>query len=383
MPQSILILGAGLIGKAITADLFQEYDVTCADRNEHALDLLNQTYGVKTLVLDANDDNRLQNAVQPYDLVIIAVPGFMGFNTLKTVISAGKNIVDISFFPENPFLLDQMAKEKNVTVIVDCGVAPGLCNMWAGYQDIQMKMQSYECLVGGLPKVREWPFEYKAVFSPADVIEEYTRPARYIENGKQIVRDALSDIELVQIDGVDTLESFNTDGLRSLAHTLSHVPDMKEKTLRYPGHAALMKVFRSIGFFEKEEISVNHSTVSPLQFASSLLFSNWKLKPNEEDFTIMRVTMKGEAANGESRIVCYTLHDTYDKKQNLTSMARTTGFTCSATARLVLKGIFNRKGICPPEYVGADSQSFKEIQASLSNRNINIKEEILTQQNIK
>src|SRR5574337_1659781 len=100
----------------------------------------------------------------------------------------------ISFFPEDPFELDQLAKEKQVTAIVDCGVAPGMCNVFAGYHFARTKLTRYECLVGGLPAVREWPFEYKAVFSPADVIEEYTRPARFVENGKTVTADALSGI---------------------------------------------------------------------------------------------------------------------------------------------------------------------------------------------
>src|SRR5690606_27700002 len=104
--------------------------------------------------------------------VVGAVPGFMGFQTARTVIEAGKNMVDISFFPEDPFDLDQLAHEKKVTIVVDCGVAPGMGNIILGYHHAQMKVSRYECLVGGLPVTREWPWEYKAVFSPIDVIEE-------------------------------------------------------------------------------------------------------------------------------------------------------------------------------------------------------------------
>src|SRR5205085_2546835 len=170
-------------------------------------------------------------------------------------------------------------KKNNVTAVVDCGVAPGLCNIIAGYHHKRMKVTGYECLVGGLPVKREWPFDYKAVFSPADVIEEYTRPARYIENGNQVVKEALTDIEKIIFDETGELESFNSDGLRSLAHTMPNVPNMKEKTLRYAGHAELMKVFRETGLFSKVPVDIKGTKVTPLELTSSLLFPKWKLKP--------------------------------------------------------------------------------------------------------
>ena len=123
----------------------------------------------------------------------------MGYQTLQEIISAGKNVVDISFFPEDPFGLDDLAREKGVTAIVDCGVAPGLCNIIAGYVAEKISEPSYyHCYVGGLPEIREWPYEYKAVFSPTDVLEEYTRPARLIENGQEVVYPALSGVELIR-----------------------------------------------------------------------------------------------------------------------------------------------------------------------------------------
>ena len=132
---------------------------------------------------------------------------------------------------------------------MDCGVAPGMGNIIFGHHNESMEISDYECLVGGLPIKREWPYEYQAVFSPIDVIEEYIRPARYVQNKKIIVREALSDTELVDFDEIGTLESWNSDGLRSLIKTMSHVPNMIEKTLRYPGCVEYLKVLRETGFF--------------------------------------------------------------------------------------------------------------------------------------
>ncbi len=355
--KKIIVLGAGLVGKAMAIDLAKKFDVTSVDVNEEALNSLVQ-FGINTLKLDFSDREKLTSAIQPFDLVVGAVPGFLGFQTVKTVIEAGKNMVDISFFPEDPFLLDELAKKNNVTVITDCGVAPGMGNIILAHHNLNMKVTSYECLVGGLPVVREWPYEYKAVFSPIDVIEEYIRPARYVQNGNVVIREALSDVELVHFDGVGTLESWNSDGLRSLIKTMPHIPDMIEKTLRYPGCVEYLRVLRDSGFFSHEEIEVRGMKIKPVEVTAKLLFPKWKLKPGEEEFTVMRIRIGGEEnlptgqAGGKQKSYEYNLLDRTDKKTQTLSMARTTGYTCTAAVNLVIDEKFNQKGICPPEYLG-------------------------------
>jgi len=232
-----------------------------------------------------------------------------------------------------------------------------------------MKIASYECLVGGLPVVREWPYEYKAVFSPIDVIEEYTRPARYVQNGALVVREALSDAELVHIDGVGTLESWNSDGLRTLIQTMSGIPNMIEKTLRYPGCVEYLRVLRASGFFSYEEVTVNGMNVRPIDVTAKLLFPKWKLKPGEEEFTAMRIRMSGEE-NDQSKTYQYNLLDRTDKPTNTLSMARTTGYTCTAAVNLVLNGGFTRKGICPPEFLGEEERNFRFILEYLKVRGV-------------
>ena len=125
-------------------------------------------------------------------------------------------------------------------------------NIIFGHHDLQMEIIDYECLVGGLPEKREWPYEYQAVFSPIDVIEEYIRPARYVQNSQLIIKEALSDTELIEFDEIGTLESWNSDGLRSLIKTMPHVPNMMKKTLRYPGCVEYLKVLRASGIFMKK-----------------------------------------------------------------------------------------------------------------------------------
>ena len=254
MDKKIVVLGAGLVGSAIAIDLEKGFQVTSVDNNEQALAAL-KGRGINVVLADLSRPGKISEVVSDCDLVIGAVPGFMGYKMVEEVIMAGKNIVDISFFPEDPFRLDELAKEQGVCVVTDCGVAPGMGNIILGYHNERMTITDYECLVGGLPVVREWPYEYKAVFSPIDVIEEYIRPARFVVNGQEVIREALSDAELVDLDGVGTLESWNSDGLRSLVKTMD-IPNMIEKTLRYPGCVEYLKVLRETGYFSYEKRSL-------------------------------------------------------------------------------------------------------------------------------
>lgn len=232
-----------------------------------------------------------------------------------------------------------------------------------------MKITNYECLVGGLPAVREWPYEYKAVFSPIDVIQEYIRPARYVQNGETVIREALSDTELVHFPGVGTLESWNSDGLRSLIQTMPNIPNMIEKTLRYPGCVEYLRVLRETGFFSYDEIEVNGMKVRPVDVTAKLLFPKWKLKPGEEEFTVMRIRIAGDE-NGRHKKYEYNLLDRTDKKTSTLSMARTTGYTCTAAVNLVMDNKFTRKGICPPEYLGEDESDFRFVVDYLAKRGV-------------
>ncbi|NQS91163.1 MAG: saccharopine dehydrogenase, partial [Chloroflexi bacterium] len=332
--------------------------------------------GITTKQADLSEEKIIPSLLKDADLAICAVPGFMGFQTLREIISAGKDVVDISFFNEDPFELNKLAKENDVTAIVDCGVAPGLCNIIAGYVAEKLDHpQYYHCYVGGLPEIREWPYEYKAVFSPADVLEEYTRPSRMIENGQEVIYPALSGIELINFPEAGTLEAFNTDGLRTLRHTLS-IPTMREKTLRYPGHANLMRTFRESGFFDPEPVNVDGQQVKPLSLTSRLLFDQWQLKEGERDLTVMQVVLKGK--EGESQIVYqYDLVDHFNEETGVTSMARTTGYTCTIVARQLLKGLIPLKGINPPEYLGQIPGLFDDLLSEYQKRDIHLQEKII------
>lgn len=375
--MKIVVLGAGLVGGPMALDLARngEFEVTSADRSEAALSKLESVYGIKTIQADLDDEAKLKEIVLAHDLVISAVPGFMGYRTLERIIECGKNVVDIAFFPEDMFGLDAKAREMNVTAICDIGVAPGMSNVLIGYGASMLDtLEKGITYVGGLPLVRTWPYEYKAVFSPIDVIEEYTRPARYIDGGRMVVREALSDPELLNFPRIGTLEAFNSDGLRTLATTVKG-DYMIEKTLRYKGHIEKMAVLRETGFFSKEPILINGVMISPLEFTSKLLFPKWKLEEGEEDVTVMQVITEG-IKDGRRKRFTWDLYDTFDKETGVHSMARTTGYTATATARLLAKGLYTVKGVSAPEFLGRDEDTVAFLLSKLRERGVEYRETI-------
>ncbi len=364
--MTIAVLGAGMVGRAIALDLAMNFSVTSFDVSAANLALLKERNKlIKTINADLTQYARYPEWLSDFDLVVTAVPGFMGFKTLEAVINTGKNVVDISFFPEDALQLDQLAKQKAVTIITDCGVAPGMSNFILGRYNAEMKVEAFACYVGGLPLHPKPPFNYKAPFSPVDVIEEYIRPARLVEKGQIVTKPALSDRELMDFGKAGKLEAFNTDGLRSLIYTMGHIPDMKEKTLRYPGHVDLIIALQQAGFFDSAPIQVNDTTLSPLDFTSKLLVSEWKLGETEEEFTVMKVIVKGEG-----KTITYDLYDQYDPLTQTSSMARTTGYTCTAAVNLITKGMFTEKGVFPPELIGDRKECFDFVLEYLKDRGV-------------
>lgn len=369
--MKVAVLGAGMVGSAIAMDLASRHHVTAFDVSDANLELLKKRNPrIETQQTDLRNYSLYPQLLSSFDIVVTAVPGFMGYKTLEAVINCGKNIVDISFFPEDVLQLDKLAKEKKVTVITDCGVAPGMSNFIIGHHNEEMKIEALEIYVGGLPKVRKKPFQYKAPFSPADVIEEYTRPARLMENGHIIVRPALSEVEWIHFEDLGTLEAFNTDGLRSLLYTMPHIKNQKEKTMRYPGHVDIILSLRESGFFNETPLDIGGTKISPLKVTSQILFNEWKLGLEEEELTVMKVKLTGKK-DGEQKTIEWNLLDFYDHETKISSMARTTGYTCTAAVNLLAQNLFSDKGVFPPELVGKYKNCFNFVLDYLKERKVN------------
>jgi len=361
--KNIYQIGAGMVGSAMAIDLSKNHNLFLADYDLNALKTIqSKNSNIQISQLDVTDSKALSEWIAPADIVLLAVPGFLGYKALETIINSGKNVVDISFSPENILDLNPLAVEKGVTVIVDAGVAPGIPNYLLGYWDAQLNIESFEYYVGGLPKHPQPPFNYKAPFSPIDVIEEYTRPARMLVDHEIITQPALSDIERMKFEDAGTLEAFNTDGLRSLLSTMNHIPNLKEKTLRYPGHAELMLEYHNKGLFNDKNIDET----------SKKLFEAWKLDENEIEFTVLDIIIKGDM-----KIITYHLYDEFNLESRTSSMARTTGYTATASINLILESLWNDYGVFPPEMVGVKPECIQFILQYLSQRDVVISEKAL------
>jgi saccharopine dehydrogenase-like NADP-dependent oxidoreductase len=371
--KKVIVLGAGMVGRTIARDLARDFAVTVADANEAALGALAGEPGITTTRRDLSSAAELGRVVEPHDLVVGALPSAMGHRVLRAVIEAHKPICDISFMGEDPLDLDPLAQARGVCAVVDCGVGPGLTSLLVGLSSTRLtETTSIEVFIGGVPEVRRWPFEYKVGFAPEDVLEEYTRPARFVRAGRPVTVPALTDAELVDVEGVGTLEAFATDGLRTLLTTMSHVPDMVEKTMRWPGHAALMRVFREAGFFGSEPVNARGTEVRPIDLSAALLFPLWRYQEGEVDLTVARVRVHGLDQGVPTRHE-WVLVDRYDEASRTTSMSRTTAFPAAIMTRFMASGRFTRPGVHAPEVVGREPGLTQAMLAELEARGVRVR----------
>ena len=374
-----VVLGAGMVGSLIAEDLAADFDVTLVDRSEAALQRAQARIGPRltTQVADLSDGATIAGFAAQADVVCGALASHLGFGALRAVLSTGTPYCDISFMPQDAWTLDAFAKEHGATAVVDCGVAPGMSNLLSGWGVSRLdEARALTIRVGGLPVERRMPFQYKAGFAPADVIEEYTRPARLVENGEIVVREALTALEIIELPNVGSVETFNTDGLRSLAYTLK-VPHMREQTLRWPGHVALMHAFREAGLFSKTPITVGGATVRPLDVTSAVLFPKWTFEEGEADLTVMRVEVSGLLA-GEPTTLTWDLFDVYDPIGRNRSMSRTTAFPCATVARMLVSGAVSGPGVLVPEQLGSMPGVPEAILAAMQARGVRYQETVTT-----
>lgn len=371
--SKIVVLGCGAVGRHMAIDLCKDpsFEVISVDVNGEVLEQLANEYPIQIRVEDLSSAEGVTRAVADADIVIGSVPYSIGYAMLESVIRAGKNIVDISYFPEDPFGLDELAKAKGVTAVVDCGVVPGLGNIILGDHSRKMKIMRYECYVGGVPKSKNAPLGYKSPFPVLEVLEEYVESGSMLEDGKLVVKPMLAETMTIDLDKVGTMACLNSDGLRTLIRTMD-IPNMFEKTLRYPNHVDLMRILRNTGFLNTTPIQVEGVSVRPIDVTASLLTTPWKYEPGEADITVMRLIISGEE-EGKPTTYTYDMYDEYDPVTGTLSMARTTGYTCTAVIRLVLDGSYSQKGISPPEFVGRVDGCWKRIKRYLEDRSVNCK----------
>ena len=376
----VLVLGCGRMGSAAAEDLSNSLghaEIVVADRNlATAKDVVKRIGkgNLSCLQLDAAKKEMLVDALNNFDLVLGFLPPKLGFHLMEACIQAGKNLVDVSYMPENPLALHKKAVEANVTIVPSCGLAPGLSNLLIGHAVVNLdKVEKVHILVGGLPEKPVPPLGYVITWSPESLIEEYTSKARIFQDGRITEVEALTGLETVEFPKIGMLEAFYTDGLRTLLYTIRGVKEMWEKTLRYPGHAEKIRLLKDLGFFSTEEITVNGVKLQPRQFTARLLEKQLS-RPDVRDVVALKVEVSGYKKGRKTGYI-YTLVDFYNEKSGVTAMARTTAYTASIVAKLILEGKIGLRGVVPPERLGMDNEVYRHVMFELSKREIRISEE--------
>jgi saccharopine dehydrogenase-like NADP-dependent oxidoreductase len=372
--MKILSIGCGYIGSVLAEEIVNGLDfkeLVICDTTKEKIEETAKNLGERVipLQLDISNYSNLLGIMEDFDLVIGLAPGRLGFNVMKACVEKKKNLIDLSFMAEDPFIFQEAAVEAGVRIIPDCGVAPGLSNMLIGKASSQLdEVEDAIIFVGGLPQNPKPPLDYKVTWCVEDLFEEYTRNAKIVRNGKTVEVEALEGLEEVEFDGFGKLESFFTDSVRTLHRTIK-AKNMWEKTLRYPGHVRKIELLKELGLFSKKPLeSMN---ISPWDFMCRFWEENLSFL-EDKDVLLMRIEVSGK--NRSTKILhTYEVVDYFDEQRNITAMGRSTAYTAFAVIKLVLENRINKKGIVPPEILGMNKEIFQEIQFTLKNKNLEIK----------
>ncbi|MEM3536724.1 MAG: saccharopine dehydrogenase family protein [Candidatus Bathyarchaeia archaeon] len=381
--MKVLIVGCGNIGAVAAEDFAKSVPtakVVLADKDEGKAKSVAQKIrgeNVSYMQLDVSNKDKLVHSLEGFNLALGFLPGNLGYSLVDACIKAGKNLVDVSYMPQNPLMSNDAAVKAHVTVVPECGLAPGISNILVGHAARRLdKVEKIHILVGGIPEKSVPPLGYVVTWSPENLVDEYTRKARIVVDGKMVDVEALSGIEEVEFPGLGKLEAFYTDGLRTLLSTFNGVDEMWEKTLRYKGHAEKARLLRDLGFFEDEALDVDGVKVSPKRFTARL-FQKRLCMPEVRDVVALKVEVFGLKA-GRKVGYAYRLLDFYDAKSGTTAMARTTAYPASIVAQMLLEGVIKAKGVVPPEKLGMDDEFFRIFLYELERREVRITEEKIT-----
>jgi lysine 6-dehydrogenase len=379
--MKVLIVGCGNIGSVAAEDLAKNVgcEVAVADNDEKRAKSVAERIGTNNVSwakLDASDHSKLVGALKGFDLALGFLPGKLGYGLADASIAARTDLVDVSFMAENPLALNDKAVKAGVTIVPDCGLAPGISNFLVGHASSKLdKTQCVRIMVGGLPEKPVPPLGYVITWSPESLIDEYTRKARIVKGGKMMEAEVLSGLEEVDFPNVGKLEAFFTDGLRTLLYTMGDARDMWEKTLRYPGHAEKIRVLKDLGLFGETSMAVEGVRVSPRKLMVKLLAEKlWK--PGIKDIVVLKVEVSGVENGIQTRYV-YHLLDHCDREHGVTAMARTTAYPASIVAQTILNGAVEEKGVVPPERLGMSEELFQLFCEGLKLRGVKISEEII------
>ena len=377
----MLVLGAGLQGSACAYDLLQNPDVKevrLADlHTDHLAQFLAPFSGDRLIFtpLDVRDREAVSALMRQSDAVMSAIPYYFNYELAEQAVAAGVHFADLGGNTEIVFkqkTLDQKAKDKGITVIPDCGLAPGMVNILAEYAIQQLDaVRSVRIFVGGLPQNPEPPLNYQIVYSLEGVLDYYTTLSWVLRDGKRTQVKALSEIEPVQFDGkVGELEGFHTaGGLSTMAFRYEgKIPTMEYKTLRYPGHATIMEAVRELGLLELNPVDVKGVKVVPRDLVVAAMGPRLT-KPNGRDLVALRVFAEG-TKGGKPKKIGWEMVDYYDEENDISAMERSTGYSLSITGQMQARGEIGKSGVFTPD----ESMPAQKYIDELGKRGVMIRE---------
>ena len=356
----MLVLGAGLQGSACAYDLLQNpevKEVRLADlHTDHLPQFLAPFSGERLIFtpLDVRDREATLALMRESDAAMSAIPYYFNYELAKLAVEAGVHFSDLGGNTEIVFkqkTLDAEAKQKKITVIPDCGLAPGMVNILAEHAIEQLdEVDAVRIFVGGLPQHPEPPLNYQIVYSLEGVLDYYTTLSWVLRNGKRTQVKALSEIEPVYFGGsLGELEGFHTaGGLSTMAFRYEGtIPTMEYKTLRYPGHARIMEAVRELGLLELNPVDVKGIKVVPRDLVVSAMGPRLT-KPNGHDLVALRVFAEGKKA-GRAKRIGWEMVDYYDEENGISAMERSTGYSLSITGQMQVRGELGKAGVFTPD----------------------------------
>jgi lysine 6-dehydrogenase len=370
--MKVLVLGAGMMGRAIAYDLslFSGFEkIIIGDKDTQtrnsAKEFLKRT-NVDVIPVNADKSNEIKKHFQKVDVVISALPYRFNCNLAKMAIQTKTHLVDLggnNTIVENERSLFSKAKKSDVTIIPDSGLAPGLVSIIT--RDIVDHMDTVDSVklrVGGLPRHPQPPLNYQIVFSPYGLINEYVEDAIILDHGKILEKKSMTDVESLEFPKpFGTMEAFLTSGgCSTLPFTYKDmIKYLDYKTIRYPGHCEKIKTFLDLGLADETKINLGGHPVAPRDVFASLLTKN--VPTTGEDVVLLKVISQG-TKNGKKRSREYLMIDYYDTKHDITAMMRTTGYPVAITAQMIENGTIQERGVFCPEEIIPPTPFFKELK---------------------
>ena len=370
----MLVLGAGLQGSACTYDLLQNPEVSqvrLADvRFDHLPEFLKPLSGPRLIptTLDVRDREAVLAVMRESDAVMSAIPYYFNMALADCAVEAGVHFCDLGGNTEIVFqqkTLAERAQAKGVTVIPDCGVAPGMVNILAEYGIRQLDaVDSVRIYVGGLPQNPQPPLNYQVVYSLEGVLDYYTTRSWVLRDGKRTQVTALSEREPIEFPApTGTLEAFHTaGGLSTMAFRYEGViPEMEYKTLRYPGHAEIMESIRELGLLDVEPVEVKGTRVSPRDLFVAVV-GPLLSKSRGKDLLALRVIVRGRK-DGRPAERRFDLVDRFDETHGISAMMRTTGYSLSITGQMQARREVGPPGVWTPDECMPADAYIRELRA--------------------